>query len=208
MIDAVSTATNARINFRGPADSKPRQKGTKPGAREQRASVLIVDPHEVMRVAIAEWINSSPDLKVCGVAGGVTHAFWAILRFRPNVIVSEIIRPKDLGFIRELHRQHPRLPIVVFTSHEEALYGAKTRKAGAWRYVMKDAGGDNLVKTLLEVLRVRTARTSRSHSVDPLSQPGKTPGRIQQRADCENDVHKANLRLERSTAGKNQTSDE
>jgi hypothetical protein len=38
--------------------------------------------------------------------------------------VSEIMRPRDMGFVRELHRWHPSLPILIFSIHDEAIYGA------------------------------------------------------------------------------------
>lgn len=126
-----------------------------------RRRVFVVDPHALMRTVAAEWINRSSGLEVCGVVGGMDGAFHAIARLRPDLIVSEIMRPQDLGFIRELHRRHPHLPILVFTIQDAAVYAARTREAGASGYVMKDAGGDQLVWSIRAALRARKGRSAR-----------------------------------------------
>ncbi len=121
----------------------------------QRRRVLLVERHAFMRRAAAAWINRCFDLEVCGMAGGMARAFRAVQQLRPDVVVSEIMRPHDLGFIRELRRRQPRLPILVFSIHDQAVNGARARAAGARGYVMKEAGGDELVQSIRTVLRGR-----------------------------------------------------
>jgi DNA-binding NarL/FixJ family response regulator len=121
----------------------------------RRGRILLVDRHALMRRAAASWINHCPGLEVCGMASGTAQAFRAVQRFHPDVVVSEIMQPHDLGFIRELHRRQPGLRILVFSMRDEAQYGAPARAAGAAGYVMKEAGGDNLVRNISSVLRGR-----------------------------------------------------
>jgi two-component system, NarL family, invasion response regulator UvrY len=87
----------------------------------------------------------------------MAEAFRSVNRLRPDVVVSEIMRPQDLGFIRELRRRHPHLPILVFSMQDEAVFGARAKKAGACGYLMKHAGGDELVRSIRAVLRRRSA---------------------------------------------------
>ena len=124
----------------------------------RRRRILLVDRHELMRRAAAGWINHCPSLEVCGMASGLAQAFRAVKRLHPDVVVSEIMQPQNLGFIRELHRRLPRLPILVFSIRDEALYGAEARAAGASGYLMKAAGGNNLVRNICSVLRRRRNR--------------------------------------------------
>lgn len=123
---------------------------TKPAGR-----IFLVDRHALMRQAAAEWINRCSDLEVCGMAGVIAQALRDIKRMRPDAVVSEIMQPHDLGFIRELHRRHPRLPVLVFSIHDPAEYGARARAAGAGRFLMKAAGGDKLVRSIRAILRGR-----------------------------------------------------
>jgi two-component system NarL family response regulator len=117
--------------------------------------ILLVDRHALMRRTAAGWIKHCPSLEVCGMASGMTQAFRAVQRFHPDVVVSEIMQPHDLGFIRELHRRQPGLRILVFSMRDEAQYGAQARAAGTAGYVMKAAGGENLVRNICSVLRGR-----------------------------------------------------
>ncbi len=114
-----------------------------------------MDEHALMRRAAAAWINRCAGLTVCGMASGTAQALRAVKRFRPDVVVSEIMRPHDLGFIRELHRRQPGLRILVFSLRDQAQYAAQARAAGAAGYVMKAAGGENLVRNICSVLRRR-----------------------------------------------------
>ncbi|MCU0784199.1 MAG: response regulator transcription factor [Verrucomicrobia bacterium] len=127
-----------------------------------RNAVFLVDRHALMRRAAAHWINSSSGLKVCGMAGGVAGAFRAVKRLRPDIVVSEIMRPHDLGFIRELHRRHPGLPILVFSMQDAAVYAARAREVGASGYLMKDVGGEQLVHGIRAMLSRR-----KGHSIRP-----------------------------------------
>jgi len=121
----------------------------------RRKRVFLVDRHALMRKAAADWINRCASLAVCGAAGGATSAFRALQRLRPDVVVSEILRPKDLGFVRELHRRYPRLPILVFSIQDGVVYGRRARLAGAKGYVAKAAGGDTLLASIRKVLSGR-----------------------------------------------------
>lgn len=112
----------------------------------------MVDRHALMRKAAVAWINNCSTLEVCGVVGGRASAFKAIGQLRPDLVVSEILQPDDLGFIRELHRRHPHLPILVFTIRDAAAYAARAKAAGASGYVMKEVGGDGLIQNIRAVL--------------------------------------------------------
>jgi len=89
------------------------------------------------------------------VAGGMAPAFRAIRRSRPDLVVTEIMRRHDLGFIRELHQRQPHLPILVFSIQDQALYAARAKEAGAHAYLMKSAGGEELIRSIRAVVRGR-----------------------------------------------------
>jgi len=133
----------------------------KPSSRRRR--VFLVDRHVLTRSAEAGWINRCSGLQVCGTAGGMAQAFRAVKRLRPDVVVTEIMRPHDLGFIRELHRRHPRLPILVFSMQDEAVYGARARAVGACGYLTKEAKLGELARSIRAALREggRSARRNR-----------------------------------------------
>jgi two-component system, NarL family, response regulator, fimbrial Z protein, FimZ len=142
------------MRVRHPRGKHPGRRGLPPErqprgeAAKARRRILLVDPHRLMRRAAAEWIRRCPELEICGMTGAMAGAFRAVRRLRPDLVVSEILRPRDLGFVRELRRRYPRLPILVFSFGRHAVYRVRARAAGASEYLRKEAGGARLVRAI------------------------------------------------------------
>lgn len=121
----------------------------------RRRGVLIVDSMTAVRVAVGNWINRFPDLQVCGHALGKKTAFEKINELRPGLVLTEVLRPRNLGFVRELHRRHPHLPILVFSNQAEEIYASRALAAGARGYLMKGVDGETLVAGIRSALKGR-----------------------------------------------------
>lgn len=120
-----------------------------------RRRVLLVDDHPLMREGVANWINRSADLEVCGEAETAEDALQLAGKLRPDIVVADISLQGKSGFelIKDLHPVHPRLPVLILSMHEEAFYADRAIRAGAAGYIMKDAGGAKLVDAIRQVLR-------------------------------------------------------
>jgi len=123
--------------------------------RPPAGRIFIVNGVSIWREALLNAINRAPDLEVCGLAFDELSAYEQVSRLRPHLILTEILRPQDLGFIRELHRRHPRLPILAFSFRDEEAYAPRALEAGACGYLMKDAGGDTLLAGIRKALKGR-----------------------------------------------------
>jgi DNA-binding NarL/FixJ family response regulator len=123
--------------------------------RPQQRRILIVNGVGLVREGLTRWINACPDLQVCGKAFDEKTAFEEVTRLRPSLVLTEILRPQDLSFIRELHRRHPRLPIVTFSFRDEEAYAPLALDAGARGYLMKNVSGDTLVTGIRKALKGR-----------------------------------------------------
>ncbi len=110
-----------------------------------RRRVFLVDQFPIVRAAVSEWLERTPDLTLCGQADCVTSGLAGIRRLKPDVVVTEILCQQDLGFIKVLHRRHPRLPILVFSFRDEGWYAPRALEAGADGYLMKGVSMDRLV---------------------------------------------------------------
>jgi DNA-binding NarL/FixJ family response regulator len=55
-------------------------------------------------------------------------------------------------FIKDLIAEKPERLILVVSMHDEAIYAERTLRAGARGYVMKEAGGENLLAAIRQVL--------------------------------------------------------
>jgi DNA-binding NarL/FixJ family response regulator len=129
--------------------------------RREPRRILIVNGVTVWREALSSRINRSSGLTVCGEAIGEKAAFEEVRRLRPHLVLTEIMRPQDLGFVRELHQLHPRLPILVFSFRDEEAYAPKALDAGARGYLAKGVDGGTLVAGIREVLNGRVVLSPR-----------------------------------------------
>jgi DNA-binding NarL/FixJ family response regulator len=71
---------------------------------------------------------------------------------KPDLVVTEILRAQDLGFIRNLHQRHPGLPILVFSFRDEGWYAPLALAAGADGYLMKGVSVAELVEGIRRIL--------------------------------------------------------
>jgi DNA-binding NarL/FixJ family response regulator len=54
--------------------------------------------------------------------------------------------------IKDLQSQDPKVKILILSMQEESFYGPRALRAGARGYVMKNAGGDQLLEAIRRVL--------------------------------------------------------
>jgi DNA-binding NarL/FixJ family response regulator len=120
-----------------------------------RRRVLLVDDHPFMRAGLGQLIGGQPDLVVGGEAGNPAEALQALARQRPDLILTDLTMPgrSGLEFIKDLRAAHPEIPILVVSMHDEAVYAERVLRAGARGYIMKEAGGENLLGAIRQVLR-------------------------------------------------------
>lgn len=123
--------------------------------RLPRRRVLIVNGAALWHDALVHLINHACDLQVCGEAFDETTALEQVGRLQPDLVLSEVLRPKDLGFIRELHRRYPQLPILAFSFRDEKSYAPRALEAGACGYLMKSVVGETLLTGIRKALEGR-----------------------------------------------------
>jgi DNA-binding NarL/FixJ family response regulator len=120
-----------------------------------RRRVLLVDDHPFMRAGLAQLIERQPDLRVSGEAGNPAEAFQSLAKAKPDLVLTDLTMPgrSGLEFIKDLKAAQPTLPILVVSMHDEAVFAERALRAGARGYIMKEAGGENLLAAIRQVLR-------------------------------------------------------
>jgi DNA-binding NarL/FixJ family response regulator len=116
--------------------------------------VLLVDDHPILRSGLRHVIESQKDLTVCGEADGEREARAAIKEFTPDAVVADICMRQGDGieFVRDVRAQYPKLPVLVFSDHDETIYAARMLAAGANGYLMKRANSVTFIGALRRVL--------------------------------------------------------
>ena len=108
-----------------------------------------------MRVGLASLIDRQADLVVCGEAGNPAEAFTQLPKCKPDLVLTDLTMPgrSGLEFIKDLKAAEPGLTILVISMHDEVVHAERALRAGARGYIMKEAGGENLLTAIRQVLR-------------------------------------------------------
>jgi DNA-binding NarL/FixJ family response regulator len=126
-----------------------------PVAAASRKKILLVDDHPFMRAGLAGLIDRQPDLMVCGEAGNPVEAFHAIEKIKPDLVLTDLTMPgrSGLEFVKDLRAVEPEITILIVSMHDEVVHAERALRAGARGYIMKEAGGENLLAAIRQVLR-------------------------------------------------------
>jgi DNA-binding NarL/FixJ family response regulator len=100
-------------------------------------------------------VNRQLDLEVVWEVGSADEALELLSHIRPDLVLIDITLPGRSGLecIKDMLAQHPGLPVLVVTLHDESLYAERALRAGARGYLMKDAGATELVAAIRQVLK-------------------------------------------------------
>jgi DNA-binding NarL/FixJ family response regulator len=120
-----------------------------------KAKILIVDDHPLVREGLADLVNKEKDLVVCGQAEDAYQAMEAIRELKPDMAIVDISLKETSGLelIKDIKIQHPGLPVLTLSMHEESVYAERALRAGAKGYIMKREATKKVVTAIRKVLR-------------------------------------------------------
>ena len=124
-----------------------------------RKGVFIVDDHPVLRQGLGALIDAQSDMRVCGEADSAPVAKTEVARCSPDVVIVDISLATGSGLelIKDLHYQHPGLPLLALSMHREELYGPRAIAAGAKGYVCKSEPVTHVLVALRRLLQGQLA---------------------------------------------------
>jgi DNA-binding NarL/FixJ family response regulator len=115
--------------------------------------VLVADDHTIIRDGLKQILADTPDLVVAGEAANGNEALEQVRDGTWDVLVLDVSMPgrSGLDLIKQIRKEKPRLPILVFSMHQEEQYAARALRAGASGYLTKEADGTQLVEVIRKV---------------------------------------------------------
>jgi DNA-binding NarL/FixJ family response regulator len=122
--------------------------------KRRAARVLIIDEHPIVREGLRGIIEPEDDLVVCAEADSVRGARVAIKETGPHAIIADISLNQGDGIelVREVRAHHPQLPILVLSTHDEAIYAERMLSVGASGYMTKQATTEQILRSLRRVI--------------------------------------------------------
>jgi DNA-binding NarL/FixJ family response regulator len=138
---------------------------------------VIVDDHPVVREGLVQQIHRERDLEVCAQAGNASQALERVQQTKPDLLLVDINLPgrSGLELIREIRALAPKLPVLVLSMHDEAVFAERALRAGGRGYVSKQAGPEKLTEAIRTVLRgqIYVSESVSTRLLDGLSSKGK-----------------------------------
>ncbi|MFY9903662.1 MAG: response regulator transcription factor [Terriglobales bacterium] len=120
----------------------------------RKKMVFVVDDHPIVRQGLALLINQEADLAVCGEAEEMQAALPAIQAVRPDILIVDISLngPDGLELLKNVRITSPRLPVLILSMHDEAIYAERALRAGANGYIMKQEATERVLVALRRIL--------------------------------------------------------
>jgi DNA-binding NarL/FixJ family response regulator len=120
-----------------------------------KIGILVLDEQPLLRQGISDYLNSQPDMMVCGDAESIWDAQSKIAECQPQVLVTALrLGAEDsLKLIKKLKNEMPRLRILVYSAFAEIIFAERAMRAGANGYVMKQAPREELPIAIREIMK-------------------------------------------------------
>ncbi|MDR7252865.1 two-component system chemotaxis response regulator CheB [Nocardioides sp. BE266] len=122
----------------------------------RKIRVLVVDDSVVVRRLVSDVLSADPTIEVVGTAANGKVALAKIDQVNPDLITLDVEMPvmDGLETLRELRKDHPRLPVVMFSTLTERGASATldALELGASDYVTKPANVGS-VQASMEAVR-------------------------------------------------------
>lgn len=115
--------------------------------------VLLADDHAIIRDGVKQILADTDDLVVAGEAANGAALLKLIAEQAWDVVVLDISMPgkNGLELVKLIRQDHPRLPILIFSMHQEEQYALRALHAGASGYLTKESDGEVLVAAIRRV---------------------------------------------------------
>jgi DNA-binding NarL/FixJ family response regulator len=129
--------------------------------------ILLVDDHPFLRMGLAQFLNSQPDLVVCGEAGDPKEAMHQVEKSKPDLVLLDLNLPGKGGLelLKDIRALHPELPVLVLSMHDEPQYAPRVLRAGARGYIMKSEPVSRMADGIREVFRGKMVVSDRMASL-------------------------------------------
>jgi DNA-binding NarL/FixJ family response regulator len=128
---------------------------TDTGGHPAKIRILVLDEQPLLRHGISAYLNSQPDMVVCGEAESLLDAGTKIAECQPQLLVTELRlgagdSPK---LVKKLKAENRALRVMVYSALEESIFAERAMRAGADGYVMKSAPREELAAAIRDIMK-------------------------------------------------------
>jgi len=115
--------------------------------------VLLAEDHVITRQGMRRLLEEAGDFEVIGEAGDGEQAVQMATETQPDVIIMDVAMPKLNGIeaTRQIKLLRPAIAVLALSAYDDDEYIFGLLEAGAAGYLLKTAGGDELIHAIQAV---------------------------------------------------------
>jgi DNA-binding NarL/FixJ family response regulator len=115
--------------------------------------ILLIDDQEVVRIGLKKLLAEAFPTVECTEATSSQEALKLATQAEWDLIILELSfeRNNGLELLKDIKRNHPKVPALILTGHSEQQYALRSLKAGAAGFVTKTSHAVELVKAVKKV---------------------------------------------------------
>lgn len=119
--------------------------------------ILLVDDHPIVRQGLRTLLQAEAGFAVVGEASNGLEALRLIERYKPDVLVVDLMMPGVTGLevVHQTTQLSPQTRVIVLSMHSDEAYVLEALKSGAMGYVLKEANPTDLIQGVHEVIAGR-----------------------------------------------------
>jgi DNA-binding NarL/FixJ family response regulator len=132
-------------------------------------SVVIVDDHPIVSLAVSLSFRDHEDLSLAGTANTIAAALSLLDTVVPEALIVDLTFAGniDVSILRQFRQRAPVAAIIVFSSLPESLYADEAIANGADAYVSKDKDIVRLIEVLRQCLTRPAHQPRHGHRDEP-----------------------------------------
>src|SRR6266852_7829152 len=120
-------------------------------------SILLVDPHPIVREGLKMILGRHEDFRVLGETGDGLEAVTLAEHLSPDVLIVEVRIPglSGLEVTRQVRQRVPRTRVIVLSTSVNVTHVRAAMSYGAAGYLLQEVSGNELVQAVREAVAGR-----------------------------------------------------
>jgi len=122
-------------------------------------AIALVDDHRVVTRSLKAYLESFPDLRICGIAASGEELLQRLDEWAPAIVLQDLLLPGGIDGVETTRRVLARRPatrVIALTASMDEARLLGVLRAGAAGYVRKDAEPETLLAAVRAVAAGRT----------------------------------------------------
>jgi len=124
-------------------------------APRKKYGIIVVDDHPLFRKGVVQMLSQEPDFEVRAEAENSPSALELMRHTQLDLAIVDIGlhgSANGIELTKSIKAEHPQMPVLVLSMHDESLYADRALRAGARGYLMKREALDSALTAVRTVL--------------------------------------------------------